>query len=637
MIGAIDLDSGLQGSLETAIAGLLGLAAVLAVASLILRHYRAEAGTRARGWRFASLLIAQPLMAALLYLALFPPLVYSEAGSMVVATAGASASDATIAGETRIALPEATASTDGERVPDLATALRRHPGTQRLRLLGAGLEPRDRDAARGLTIEWQPTPLPRGLSGLWAPREVAAGGEFSVTGSVAAMPGAVVELLDPGLQRVDRATLAADGGFRVGAVARIPGLTNFRLRLRDARQNVVEEIELPLSVVADTPPRVLVLAGAPSPELKYLRRWASDAGIKLHTQIDVGAGLQLGDAPLNLNASTLAGFDLVVLDERVWEGLGESQRNALLGAMRDGLGVLLRIGGPLSPRMRTQLRGLGFELGVGADSLEVRLPPSSADEEATRARIGPGTTDAPRSRDEAVAELPVLNRRALTIDGAGAHSLLRGADGKAFASWRSAGRGRLGVWTLSDSFRLTLVGRDDLHGHWWSAAFGALARAQPKPMLRIDGEARQDRRVSLCGLSDGAQVRTPQGHDIDVLIDPASGSERCAAFWPTDAGWHVLRQGERLQPFAVRGRGEAPGLRAGELREATLLLMAQAQVASGSAPLSAASSTQAQRGSSWPWFLAWLFVSAGVWWLERSRRGRTTDVEIPTKPNESIG
>ncbi|ALN61967.1 hypothetical protein GLA29479_1083 [Lysobacter antibioticus] len=629
MIGAIDLDTGLQSGLETAVAGLLGFAAVLAMASLILRQYRSGTGARARGWRLALLLIAQPLMAALLYLALFPPLVYSEAGTLVVATAGASASDATIAGETGIALPEAVVSADSERVPDLATALRRHPGTQRLRLLGAGLEPRDRDAARGLTVEWQPTSSPRGLGGLWAPREVAAGAEFSVSGRVEAMPGALVELLDPGLQRVDRSILAADGGFRVGAIARIPGLMNFRLRLRDVRQNVAEEIELPLSVVADTPPRVLVLAGAPSPELKYLRRWALDAGIKLHTQIDVGAGLQLGDAPLSLNAPTLAGFDLVVLDERVWEGLGESQRAALLGAMRDGLGVLLRIGGPLSPRTRTQLRALGFELGAGADSVEVRLPPSSADEEATRARIGPGTIDAPRARDEAMAELPVLNRRALTLDGAGAHSLLRGKDGKAFASWRSTGRGRLGLWTLSDSFRLTLVGRDDLHGQWWSAAFGALARAQPKPVLRIDGEARQGRRVSLCGLSDGALVRTPQGQNIHLLIDPASGSERCAAFWPTEAGWHLLRQGEYSQPFAVRGRDEAPGLRASEMREATLNLMAQARAptAAASSLANSVASAQVQRGASWPWFLGWLLVSAGVWWLERSRRGRVAQGE----------
>ena len=624
MIGAIGLDTGLQTDLETAIAVVLGFAAALAMANLILRQYRADAGTRARGWRLTLLLIAQPLMAGLLYLALFPPLRDSEAGTMVVATSGARASEAASAGETPVALPEATASADSERAPDLATALRRHPGTQRLRLLGAGLEPRDRDAARSLAIEWRPAPLPRGVSGLWAPPEVAAGGEFGVSGRVEAMPGAVVELLDPGLQRVDRATVAADGGFRVGGVARIPGLMNFRLRLREANQTIVEEIELPISVVADTPPRVLVLAGAPSPELKYLRRWASDAGIKLHTQIDVGGGLQLGDAPLSLNASTLAGFDLVVLDERVWEGLGESPRAALTGAMRDGLGVLLRIGGPLAPRTRAQLRTLGFELGAGADSVEVRLPPSSVDEEATRARIGPGTIDAPHARDEAMAELPVLNRRALTLDGAGAHSLLRGTDGKAFASWRSTGRGRLGLWTLSDSFRLTLVGRDDLHGQWWSAAFGALARAQPKLVVRIDGEARQDRRVSLCGLSDGTLVRTPQGHDIHLLIDPASGSERCAGFWPTEAGWHLLRQGERSQPFAVRGRDEAPGLRASEMREATLNLMAQARApsATASSPANSAGSAPVQRGASWPWFLGWLLVSAGVWWLERSRRGR---------------
>ncbi|MGJ7903427.1 carboxypeptidase regulatory-like domain-containing protein [Lysobacter sp. 1R34A] len=624
MIGVVDLDTGVQVGLETLIAAVLGAAAVLGMACLIWRQYRGGAGARARGWRLGVLLIAQPLMAALLYLALLPPQIHDEPGTLVVATAGASANDGAAAGEHQVALPEARTVGDSARVPDLATALRRHPGTHKLRLLGAGLEPRDRDAARGLTIEWRAPALPHGFTGLWAPREVAAGGEFEASGRVEAVPGAVVELLDPGLQRVDRYPLAADGGFRVGAVARLPGTATFRLRLRDARQNIVEEIELPLSVIADPPPRVLILAGAPNPELKYLRRWGADAGIKLHTQIEAGAGLQLGDAPLSLNASTLAGFDLVVLDERVWDRLGESQRGALLGAMRDGLGVLLRIGGPLSPRARAQLRALGFELGAGADSLDMRVPPISADEAATRARIGPGTREAPRLRDEALAELPVLSRRAISIEAAGAHSLLRGADGQAFATWRNAGRGRLGLWTLSDSFRLTLAGRDDLHGQWWSAAFAALARPQPKPMLRIEGEARQDRRIVLCGLSDGALVRTPQGRDIALLIDPASGSERCAGFWPTDPGWHALRQGERSQPFAVRGRDEAPGLRASELREATLQLMAQAQ----QLPLEAASSSagaasaRAQRGASWPWFLAWLFVSAGVWWLERSRRGR---------------
>ncbi|MGO4780014.1 hypothetical protein AB4084_31535, partial [Lysobacter sp. 2RAB21] len=125
------------------------------------------------------------------------------------------------------------------------------------------------------------------------------------------------------------------------------------------RQQVIEQVDVPVAIEARPAPKLLLLAGAPGPELKYLRRWAADAGLKPHTQISVGAGLQLGDAPLSLNAATLAGFDLLVLDERAWESLGETQRNAVIAAARGGLGVLLRVGGPLSPRTRAQLRELG--------------------------------------------------------------------------------------------------------------------------------------------------------------------------------------------------------------------------------------------------------------------------------------
>jgi hypothetical protein len=29
-------------------------------------------------------------------------------------------------------------------------------------------------------------------------------------------------------------------------------------------------------------------------------------------------------------------------------------------------------------------------------------------------------------------------------------------------------------------------------------------------------------------------------------------------------------------------------------------------------------------GPRWPWLLAWLLLSAALWWLERSRAGRRT-------------
>ena len=161
----------------TVVAIVLALVVVVSVARLLAQHWRASSAQRARPWRFALLLVAQPVCATLLYCVLLPPTTPGEAGTLVVATAGATLSDlgAGQGGDAAVALPEAPPLRDVERVPDLATALRRHPGMQRLRIVGAGLEARDRDAVRGLALDFRPAPLPRGLAELDAPSDVVAG------------------------------------------------------------------------------------------------------------------------------------------------------------------------------------------------------------------------------------------------------------------------------------------------------------------------------------------------------------------------------------------------------------------------------------------------------------------------------
>lgn len=603
---------------EIALAALLALAVLIALAGLAWRQLRAPAELRAQAWRFALLLIAQPACAILLYFALLPPLLPGQAGTMLVATAGSTGFAEGATGDVRIVLPEAAATLDGERVPDLATALRRHPGTRRLHLIGAGLEARDLDAARGLSIEFEPAPLPRGLSGLWLPRRIAAGDEFEIHGRAEGLTGGSVELLDPAGHRVDRAALEEGGAFALAGSARGEGLANFALRLFDAQRKPVEQVELPLRTVAEPGPRVLILAGAPNPELKYLRRWALDSGARLQTQIGVGGGLQLGDAPIAINAANLSGYDLAVLDERGWDGLGAAQREALVEAVRNGMGLVLRVTGPLSDGTRAQWRALGLNLDAGRDAANAKLAlDGGADEDAIRARIGPGSADAPHARDEVVPETPVLSRRVLRLPSTQAQTLLRDSDGVALAVWREHGRGRVALWTLTDSFRLALAGRGDLHARIWSDAFATVARAQAGAAPQIEAEARPHQRMSLCGLGAGARVSGPDGRELALLIDPASGSRRCAAYWPRMSGWHRLRLGEQDWPFAVRGADEAPALRASALREQTLALAAQApsQAGTGMAP------ANAHRSPSWPWFLGWLLLSAALWWFERSRLG----------------
>lgn len=589
------------------IAGMLALAVVLGSGRMLWSLREAEPDTRPRVWRTIVLLLVQATSAILLYFTLFPPAVPHEAGTLVVLTARSDEVNSPgLAGDRVVALPEAAAlprvdRTGIERVPDLATALRRYPATERVRVLGAGLVARDRNGLDDLAIEFLPAPQPRGLTELQMPAQVPAGRRFRVAGRASGTPGGAVELLDPAGNPADRATLGDDGRFVSHGTARSAGLVSYRLRLHDAQARVVEELELPLQVKPARELRVLILAGAPNPELKYLRRWALDAGNQLDTRISLGAGLQIGTAPVGFSTAALDEFDLLVLDERSWRALGSGQRAALSTAIERGLGLLLRMTGPITGADRQRLAALGFSAAREGVARETRLGGSFV------------------QAGDAVDALPTLTRSAWSVGAADGITLLADAAGNANTVWRASGRGRIGVSTLADSYRLVLAGRSNVHGEIWSRAFTVLARSgEPGSVATMhagDALVRVQQRVALCGIGDDARITAPDGRQTSLHVDPASGRQRCAAFWPERAGWHLLHAGTDTRPFHVHAADGAPGLRARETREAT-----QALVAGAESRLRGP--VQATRpGPRWPWFLAWLLVTATGWLFERMRHG----------------
>ena len=80
----------------------------------------------------------------------------------------------------------------------------------------------------------------------------------------------------------------------------------------------------------------------------------------LCTSIAAGNGLDIGDAPPRLDAASLAKLDLLILDERSWAAIGAGGRTHVLNAVRGGLGVLLRVTGPLPDATRREWAALGF-------------------------------------------------------------------------------------------------------------------------------------------------------------------------------------------------------------------------------------------------------------------------------------
>lgn len=624
-------------SIPIAIAILLAVAVLAGALRQLWRWRHQPASSRLPSWRIAGLLLLQLLGAALLYATLLPPQRPPDHVSLVVMTADAGPAalrEAATGTSIVVALPEAdheaVRAAGALRMPDLATALRQHPRASALHVLGAGLEARDLDAARGMAIDFSPAPLPRGLVELHAPARVVSGAMLRVSGRVHDVADGRVELLDPAGVVQDRGAVDPEGRFLLKARVRASGPAIYRLRLRDG---AVADAGADPGIVADVPvdarpggaTRLLLLAGAPNPEVKYLRRWASDAGLDLHSRMALGGGVVLGDGPVAFDQDALAGFDLVIVDERSWGGLGASARSALLAAVDRGLGLMLRITGTPDAGTRDALQRLGFALGDADPVLDgdvVLDADGGADSDATR----PAPDGLAQTTDMPVPALVRQPHRILAPDSV---PLLEDATGTPLARWRQSGRGRVAVWNLGQSFRLVLTGHGQRHARLWGEAAGTLARPRAAPLPHFEGIARQGQRATLCNVAPGTALVAEDGTRLHPLPDPAANG--CAAVWPTHSGWQRVGGGDGAPMLYVHPADALPGVAALGRRDATQRLAASTE-AHPTAPGSGATqalpftepTTQRAAGSGprWPWFLSWLLASGLLWWLERTRRPR---------------
>jgi hypothetical protein len=320
--------------------------------------------------------------------------------------------------------------------------------------------------------------------------------------------------------------------------------------------------------------------------------------------MSAGGGVTLGDAPVSLDAGSLRRFDVAVVDDRSWAGA----RGPLTMAARGGMGLVLRATGPLDAATRTQWQALGFGLGGSGALSPLALPrPAAPPIALTRQGIGKG--DAPVDVATAKDYVPDVSRLGQSPDGARTAPLLRDAAGRPIAAWRPLGAGRVALFTGIDSYALTLTGRRDLYGDWWTQMLSAVARPSAGAQV-MTGTYWTGERATICGLSAATPIEAPDGRQAQLL--PVAG---CAGYWPTQAGWHMLRERTGVQALYVRPPDALPVMRAARNQQATALLATGPRAAGGIAHPPAPVDPRL-------WWLAWLAVSTLLWWLERSPIGR---------------
>lgn len=558
-------------------------AAILLVATVAGLWRTLRRNGRWLAWRC----IGQVLVAVALWLLLYPPSMPQARVSAIVLTPGvdSAAIAARAPGLITLALPDVAVGDDKtiERVPDLATGLRRHPEIGQLRILGDGLDARDRELPDGIGIAFEPGPPPLGVVALEAPGAVEAGARWAVRGRLAGVDKATLELRDHDDAVLATASAGEDGQFELPMTARFPGVQDFRLRVLGADASVVEELPVAVVVRAGDPLRSLFVAGAADAELKYLRRWALDSGQRLASRIALSRGIEQRQQAPELDAATLAATDLLVIDERAWAGLSTREKSTLMTALDEGLGLLLRVTGPLPAPVSEDWARLGLALEPGDRDRSVELT----------------------SQSDARAAASSLTRWPATVDAAKSVALARAADGSDLGRWTTHGQGRVGVWLLLDSYRLLLGGDNAGYGTLWSSVFSTLARAGGRAIPSLPDRARVDRRSVVCGISPGARIVDAGGADQALLPDTDAG--HCAAWWPKAAGWHALIDGDARWPIFVLAADRGRALLRSEIREQTAALVHNA------APLPKVDVDLPR----WPLFLLWLLLASGLWWLER--------------------
>lgn len=562
------------------------LVAMLLLMAVLLSIWRCHA----RRW---FVVVLQLLAAVLLYLSLFPPTTVQTftADELLVLTPGATGKQLARLPPLapRVALPGAITSRDITPVPDLGTALRSHPEIRRLHIIGGGLPARDRDAARGMALRFDAAPLPQGLVELDVPTSVVVGHRWRLQGRVEGVDAGQVGLRDPAGIVQTTQPVDADGRFTLSATARSEGRAVFTLELRDTDGQRIDSASVPLATRPGVATRVLLLAGAPDPELKYLRRWAVDAGLHLESHITLSDGVSLTDGALDLDAQIFDELDLVILDQRVWLTLDAEQKQHLREALDGGLGVLLRVTGDVPETVLGEWAALGFPLRpiepVGVVSLNRLLGLD--------------------------ANAPDLSVRAIDAQTNMATELWRADDGTPLAWMRLHGQGRIALWRLTDSYRLTLTGHPAAYGSLWSDTLAQLSRASGAPAPTLPRSARVDERAVFCGLADSATAGPEDAATTPLVIEP----DGCAGFWPASTGWHSLQSADAQWPFYVRSRDENAALRAGDTRRATLTLVRGVSDASASA-------VGTRVWPRWPFLLVWLAAITGLWWLERGGAAR---------------
>ncbi|WP_126546703.1 hypothetical protein [Hymenobacter amundsenii] len=489
-----------------------------------------------------------------------------------------------------------------------ASAIRaKLPGLRQLHVLGTGVPPTDAPALAGLRVHRHADARPMGFQQSTWNAQPELGQLLTVTGT---FTGA--KTWEPVWLSLRAAGAARDsvqlpkgmGAFALRFRPRAAGRAVYMLEARQSGRRLAQE-PVPVEVQDPEPLRVLLLAAAPSFELRFLKNHLAERqyAVALRTGLSRGLTqtefLNLPNPPAlgSLTPALLRRFDVVVTDAATLAGFSSAETRALQAALNNGTsGLLLLADAPTLPR---QLPG-------GA---AFRLQPQPAAAAATPQRLS-----WPEGPTTVTALVPATLRLAEKL-----RPLITGPNRQPVAATRRVGLGTVVVSTVAETFPWQLRNQPAIYTAYWSRLLGAARPGQPTPLsvaaLNHWPHPNAPLEFRTTGAAAGPlSITPPTGPALALAQRPdALVSEwRTATYWPAVAGWHRAQVGKAQQwvyvyaPRQWRGPGQQQWP------------LAARQPAGTAASVGPATNLGAPERTAWPrwWGYAVFLLGAGLLWLE---------------------
>ena len=445
-----------------------------------------------------------------------------------------------------------------------------------------------------------------------APVQPRAGRAAAIPFRVRAAPGAevVVRLADEA-GALDSVRLRADEGGRVAGAFRVrparAGWREWSVQANGARATAGAWVDTAGA------PRVLIRAGLPGWEARFVVRALEESGARVDVRFDLGRGMAVGQGGGDaITPERLANADAVVVLDGAPLGAGEA---AALASYAAGGGGVLLAGDRAGATALGTVRGGSPAVPVDASTIRWTAPAEIAVLPAERIRV---------------SAAPFASASALTVLAASA-----GPGG--LLALRPLGRGRAASLALTDTWRWRMeAGRVDEHREFWHGLVDWLASAPREPVtIRVAESAgaigvRQQVSVFVAdgAIQPGALLLSRPGAPVDTLrltANPARGGVFTTSFVPPAEGVYTLsvpNSAARAGFRALRGGGAD----AGWARLAEIAYASGGQLLP-SAELGRVVAARAGAADAPPFPLAWLLLAAlvlaaGAEWAIRRLSGR---------------